>query len=67
MAYYVASRDYDNIDPDPDAAFAHFTGAGTGFPNLEIQLAYRGYTIDQLKTKAGCPRLEMTSKELTGG
>ena len=53
MAYYVASRDYDNIDPDPDAALGHFTDAGTGFPNLEIQLAYRGYTIDQLKLKAG--------------
>jgi hypothetical protein len=53
MAYYIASRDYDNIDPDPDAALGHFTDAGTGFPNLEIQLAYRGYTIDQLKLKSG--------------
>ena len=57
MAYYIASRDYDNIDPDPEAALSHFTGAGTGFPNLEIQLEYRGYTIDELKIKSGLSSL----------
>jgi hypothetical protein len=57
MAYYIASRDYDDIDPDPEAALCHFTGTGTGFPNLEIQLAYRGYTIDQLKIKSGIASL----------
>jgi len=50
-SYYYASRDYDGIDPDPNAAAVHLTGIGTGFPNLEIQLAYRGYTIDQIKSK----------------
>ncbi|MBN1339182.1 MAG: T9SS type A sorting domain-containing protein [Bacteroidales bacterium] len=53
MAYYTASRDYDDIDPDPNAASSHFTGIGIGFPNLEIQLAYRGFTIDQFKIKTG--------------
>jgi hypothetical protein len=57
MAYYIASRDYDNIDPDPEAALCHFTETGTGFPNLAIQLAYRGYTIDQLKIKSGLANL----------
>ncbi|MEZ5195592.1 MAG: hypothetical protein R2764_04115 [Bacteroidales bacterium] len=50
-SYYYASRDYDGIDPDPNAAAVHLTGIGTGFPNLAIQLAYRGYTIDQIKSK----------------
>jgi hypothetical protein len=57
MAYYIASRDYDGIDPDPGAAFCHVTGVGTGFPNLEIQMAYRGYTMDQLKVKSGIATL----------
>ena len=57
MAYYITSRDYDNIDPDPEAALCHFTGAGTGFPNLNAQLEYRGYTIDQLKIKSGLSTL----------
>lgn len=57
MAYYIASRDYDDIDPDPNAALCHFSGAGTGFPNLAIQLAYRGYTFDQLKIKSGIATL----------
>ncbi len=51
--YYIASRDYDDIDPDPDAALCHFIGDPIGFPNLELQLAYRGYTLDQLKAKHG--------------
>ncbi|MCB2222354.1 MAG: T9SS type A sorting domain-containing protein [Bacteroidetes bacterium] len=50
-SYYYASRDYDGIDSDPNAAAVHLTDIGTGFPNLEIQLAYRGYTIDQIKSK----------------
>jgi hypothetical protein len=49
--YYGASRDYDDMDPDPEACMAHFTDSVKGFPNLLIQLAYRGYTIDQLKVK----------------
>ena len=51
-SYYLSSRDYDGIDPDPNAALCHFTENGTGFPNLEIQLDYRGFTIDQLKVKS---------------
>lgn len=57
MAYYTASRDYDDIDPDPNASLSHFTDIGIGFPNLEIQLAYRGFTIDQLKIKTGLGNL----------
>jgi len=51
MPYYIASRDYDDIDPDPSAGLGHFVDMGTGFPNLEVQLDYRGYTIDQLTSK----------------
>lgn len=57
MAYYIASPDYDDIDPDPNAALCHITDAGIGFPNLEIQLAYRGYTVEQLKIKSGMATL----------
>jgi hypothetical protein len=57
MAYYTASPDYDNIDPDPDAALCHFLDGGKGFLNLEVQLEYRGYTFDQLKVKAGISTL----------
>jgi len=53
MSYYIASRDYDGIDMDPNAALGHFVEGGSGFSNLEIQMAYRGYTMDQLKIKSG--------------
>jgi len=53
MPYYVASRDYDGIDPDKNASGAYFIDNLTGFPNLETQLEYRGYTLDQLKLKFG--------------
>jgi len=53
MPYYFASRDYDNIDPDPGAGLGHATGVPLGFPNLLIQLQYRGYTLDQLQLKSG--------------
>ncbi|MCD4734472.1 MAG: hypothetical protein K8R53_00380, partial [Bacteroidales bacterium] len=51
--YYIASRDYDDIDPEPEAALCHFIDNAIGFPNLEIQLDYRGYTLDQLTVKHG--------------
>ena len=51
--YYIASRDYDDIDPEPEAALCHFIDNAIGFPNLEIQLAYRGFTLDQLTAKYG--------------
>ncbi len=50
-AYYIASRDYDDIDDDPNASLCHFIDDAKGFPNLEIQLVYRGFTMDQLKLK----------------
>ena len=57
ITYYFASRDYDGIDPDPNAASCHFIDDVTGFPNLEIQLDYRGYTLDQLKVKSSIATL----------
>ncbi|MCD4729939.1 MAG: right-handed parallel beta-helix repeat-containing protein, partial [Bacteroidales bacterium] len=51
-SYYYASRDYDGIDEDTSAALCHFIEGTIGFPNLEIQLAYRGYTLDQFKAKS---------------
>jgi len=51
MPYYTASRDYDDIDPDPNAGLCHLIDIGTGFPNLDIQLAYRGFTIDEFTSK----------------
>jgi hypothetical protein len=53
IPYYFASRDYDDIDPDPGAGLCHFTGIPDGFPNLLVQLEYRGYTLDQLRLKSG--------------
>ncbi|MBK6346316.1 MAG: right-handed parallel beta-helix repeat-containing protein [Bacteroidales bacterium] len=47
--YYLASRDYDQIDPDPEAGLAGIVGEGTdGFFNLKLQLAYRGFSFDKL-------------------
>lgn len=51
--YYLASCNYDDIDPDPNAATCHFLEGVAGFANLKIQLDYRGYTLDQLKLKSG--------------
>jgi hypothetical protein len=53
VPYYAASRDYDGIDPDPDAAFGHFLDEMKGFNNFKLQLAYRGYATNQLKYKVG--------------
>jgi len=49
--YYIASRDYDDIDPDPNACIGHFIGDLIDFPNLNVQLNYLGYTLDQLTAK----------------
>jgi hypothetical protein len=52
--YYIASRDYDDIDPDPSAAFARMLENGMdGFQNFALQLAYRGYNPEQVKLKMG--------------
>ncbi|RLD55181.1 MAG: hypothetical protein DRJ05_13370 [Bacteroidetes bacterium] len=53
MLYYGASRDYDGIDPDPNAAFGHFLDNAEGFTNFYLQMEYRGYTPDQIKIKSG--------------
>lgn len=67
MPYYLASCDYDGIDPDSSAAICHFTDSAKGFPNLEIQLAYRGYTIEQLKLKSGIATLGHSIKSYMEG
>ncbi len=52
--YYIASRDYDDIDPDPNAGFARLLGEnGSGFQNFALQLQYRGFTPEQVKIKMG--------------
>ncbi|GAP42980.1 protein containing Por secretion system C-terminal sorting domain [Lentimicrobium saccharophilum] len=50
--YYIASRDYDDIDPDPNACFARLLGEnGSGFQNFALQLEYRGFNAEQVKIK----------------
>jgi hypothetical protein len=56
--YFGASRDYDDIDPDSNAAFGHFQDNAEGFTNLYLQLEYRGYTSDQIKIKTGLCSLD---------
>ncbi len=55
--YYIASRDYDDIDPDPNAAFGHLWPEMKGFLNFELQMAYRGYAEEQLLIKNGLSSL----------
>lgn len=57
--YYLASRDYDNIDPNPEASLANVVSAGMdGFFNLSLQLAYRGFTPEQLRLTMGLSDLD---------
>jgi parallel beta-helix repeat protein len=56
--YFGASRDYDGIDPDPNAAFGHFLDNAEGFTNFYLQMEYRGYTPDQIKIKIGLCSLD---------
>ena len=52
--FYIASRDYDDIDPDPNAGFAHMIDNGIeGFQNFALQLVYRGLILEQVKIKMG--------------
>jgi len=53
MAHYIASRDYNGIDPSAQAALCRFTGEAEGFPKLKTRLEQLGYTMDQLKIKSG--------------
>jgi hypothetical protein len=57
MAYYVASRDYNNTDPHTGAAMCRFTDETKGFPNLKSQMTRLGFTMDQLKIKSGISSL----------
>lgn len=50
--FYGASRDFDGIDPDPNAAFAHFLDNSAGFTNFYLQLQYRGFSPDQVKIRS---------------
>jgi len=57
--YYIASRDYDDIDPDPDACFARFLGENiSGFQNFLLQLEYRGLSPEQVKIKMDIRNLD---------
>lgn len=67
MPYYVASRDYDGIDPDNNAATGYITDELDGFPNLKIQLEYRGFTLDQLKLKTGLGSLGNDIEDIDWG
>lgn len=52
--YYITSRDFDGIDPDPNAGFARLLSEnGSGFQNFVLQLQYRGFTPEQVKFKMG--------------
>ncbi len=51
--YYGASVDYNDIDPDPNAALAHMVDGSTGFLNLLLQMEYRGYALNDLQLKMG--------------
>jgi hypothetical protein len=55
--YYVASLDYDGIDPVPTACLGHFLIGSTGFLNTTLQLQYRGFEIGDLKLKLGLSSL----------
>ncbi len=55
--YYVASRDYGDIDPDPNAAFGHFLPDMKGFLNFSLQMQYRNIGPDRLLIKQGLASL----------
>ena len=56
--YYGASRDYDDIDPNPEAALAHFLDDIIGFPLFEQALADNGFSPGQVKIKIGLMSLK---------
>jgi len=57
--YYLASRDYGGIDADPAASLARIIESGIdGFLNFKLQLAYRGFTTEQLKITMGLSDIE---------
>ncbi len=57
QSYYVASLDYEDIDPDPGACLGHLLDGSTGFLNTLLQLQYRGFEIGDLKLKLGLSSL----------
>ena len=50
--YYLASRDYDNIDPLSTAGLFG-NGPSSGFPNFEAALALHGKTIQDINISYG--------------
>ena len=56
--YYSASRDYDGIDPDPEAAMCEVLEDGIGYFNFYLQLAYRGFEPEQVKIKSGLSSMD---------
>jgi len=50
--YYLASRDYDNIDPLSSAGLFG-NGPSSGFPNFEAALALHGKTIQDINISYG--------------
>jgi hypothetical protein len=52
--YYIASRDYDDIDPDTNAAFARLLTTGwAGFQNFALQLRNQNYLPTQIRLTMG--------------
>jgi hypothetical protein len=56
--YYQASRDYDNLDSDPNAALCSFLKNSNGFTNFYLQLAYRGYKPGQVRIKTNAQNMD---------
>ncbi len=56
--YYKASRDYDNLDSDPNAALCSFLSNSNGFTNFYLQLAYQGYKPEQVKIKTNAQNMD---------
>lgn len=49
--YYIASRDYDGIDADANAACLAGTGTITGFPSFVSALASNSFTVSDITMK----------------
>ena len=55
--YYIASMDYDDLNPDQEAALGHFLPQMKGFINVALQIEYRGYIPEQMLIKQGLASL----------
>lgn len=56
--YFRASRDYDGLDQNPQAALFSFLDEAKGFTNFYLQMAYLGIKPSQVKTKASIEDLD---------